>query len=158
LLEGRDGHQKMSKSLGNAIGVCDEPAEMFGALMSISDELMMRYYELLSDCTLEHLAAIRSGNLHPMKAKKSLASEIVGRFHGPEAAVAATEAFERRFQRKELPPEVPEIEIQGESTSMTVVELLVGAELASSKSEAKRLIEQGGVTIDGKKIDKIFWV
>jgi len=151
LLEGRDGHQKMSKSLGNAIGVCDEPAEMFGAIMSISDVLMMRYYELLSDCTLERLAEIRSGSVHPMTAKKELASEIVARFHGPAAAVAATDAFERRFQRKELPPEVPEIELQSESTSMTVVDLLVAAQLASSRSEARRLIEQGGVRIDGSR-------
>ncbi|HXC50380.1 MAG TPA: tyrosine--tRNA ligase [Candidatus Limnocylindrales bacterium] len=152
LLEGRDGQQKMSKSLGNAIGVCDEPADMFGAIMSISDDLMMRYYELLSDCTLDHLAAIRSGSVHPMAAKKSLASEIVARFHGSEAGAAAMEAFERRFQRKEVPSEVPEIELPGDSSSMTVVEILVAAHLAGSKSEARRLIEQGGVRIDGARV------
>ena len=152
LLEGRDGHQKMSKSLGNAIGVCDEPVEMIGALMSISDDLMLRCFELLSDRTLEDVADIRAGKVHPMDAKKSLAAELVARFHGAEAAAAATEAFERRFQKKEIPTELPEILLRVESPPFSVVQLLHAAGMAASKSEARRLIDQGGVRIDGSRI------
>ena len=152
LLEGRDGQQKMSKSLGNAIGVCDEPSEMYGALMSISDELMLRYYELLSDRSLSEVAEIRAGNVHPMAAKKALAAEIVARFHGASAAAGATEAFERRFQKKEVPAEMQEVVLPAEFRATTIVELLSRAGLVKSKSEARRLTEQGGVRIDGRRL------
>jgi tyrosyl-tRNA synthetase len=151
LLEGKDGQQKMSKSLGNAIGVCDAPDEMFGGVMSISDELMFRYYELLSDRTLGEVAEIRGGGVHPMEAKKSLASEMVARFHGDAAATAAREAFERRFQRRETPAEVATHEWAGADTSVGICRLLHETGLAASKGEARRLVEQGAVRIDGQK-------
>lgn len=152
LLEGRDGTQKMSKSLGNAIGVCDEPNEMFGALMSISDDLMLRYYDLLSDVGLSELEEIRNGTLHPMEAKKRLASEMVARFHGAPTGLAAREAFEGRFQRKEVPEDVPCIDWEEGSASFAVFRLLHEAGLAASKGEARRLVEQGAVRIDGQKV------
>ena len=152
LLEGKDGQHKMRKSLGNAIGVCDEPDEMFGALMSISDELMMRYYELLSDRPLEDLEKVRSGALHPMEAKKEFAAEMVSRFHCEASAVAAREGFELRFQRKEVPKDVPRFVWEEVSVSVSVCRLLHDTGLASSKGEARRLVEQGAVRIDGRKV------
>lgn len=152
LLEGKDGQQKMSKSLGNAIGVCDAPAEMFGALMSISDELMIRYLELLSDRSLSELQDVRDGRVHPMEAKKLLAAEMVARFHGDEEAAAAREGFERRFQRREVPQDVPAFAWTDGSGSVPVCRLLHESGLAASKGEARRLVEQGAVRIDGRKI------
>ena len=152
LLEGKDGQQKMSKSLGNAIGVCDPPDEMFGALMSVSDELMMRYFELLSDRTLAELGEIRAGRVHPMEAKKQLAAEMVARFHGQGDAAAAREGFERRFQRREVPKDVPAFAWTDGSDRVSVCRLLHDAGLTASKAEARRLVEQGAVRIDGQKI------
>ncbi len=152
LLEGKDGQQKMSKSLGNAIGVCDPAIEMFGAIMSISDELMHRWYELLSDRPLVEIREIRRGGAHPMAAKKELASEIVARFHGPADAVAAREAFEKRFQRRELPEEIPEFAFSVTEGTVPVSRLLHESGLASSKGDARRLVEQGAVRIDGRKV------
>jgi tyrosyl-tRNA synthetase len=152
LLEGKDGQQKMSKSLGNAIGVNDAPDEMFGALMSISDDLMFRYYELLSDCTCDELTAIRGGGLHPMEAKKRLSAEMVQRFHGTKAAAAARESFESRFQRREVPSDVPVLDRAAGSGTCTVSRLLQETGLAASKGEARRLMEQGAVKIDGRKV------
>ena len=152
LLEGKDGQQKMSKSLGNAIGVCDPPDEMFGALMSVSDELMMRYFELLSDRTLAELGEIRAGRVHPMEAKKQLAAEMVARFHGQGEAAAAREGFERRFQRREVPKDVPAFAWTDGSDRVSVCRLLHDAGLTASKAEARRLVEQGAVRIDGQKI------
>jgi tyrosyl-tRNA synthetase len=151
LLEGTDGQQKMSKSLGNAIGVNDAPDEMFGKLLSISDELMFRYYELLSDRTLAEVADIRAGRVHPMEAKKGLAAEMVARFHGAEAASAARSAFESRFQRRETPTDVPVHEWTGGASSVAICRLLHETGLAASKGEARRLVEQGAVRIDGEK-------
>jgi tyrosyl-tRNA synthetase len=152
LLEGKDGQQKMSKSLGNAIGVNDAPDEMFGGIMSISDELMLRYYELLSDRTLADIAAIRAGVVHPMEAKKSLAAEMVARFHGSDAGGTARAAFESRFQRRETPGDVPEQVWSGGGTSVAICRLLAETGLAASKGEARRLVEQGAVRIDGTKL------
>jgi tyrosyl-tRNA synthetase len=152
LLEGKDGQQKMSKSLGNAIGVCDPPSEMFGALMSVSDELMMRYFELLSDLTLGELEEIRGGRVHPMEAKKLLAAEMVARFHGPQEAATAREGFERRFQRREIPQDVPGFVWTEASDNVAVCRLLHETGLAASKGEARRLVEQGAVRVDGRKI------
>lgn len=152
LLEGRDGQQKMSKSLGNAIGVNDDPQEMFGALMSISDELMHRYYELLSDRSLSEVTDIREGRVHPMEAKKQLAAEMVARFHGEAPALAAREAFELRFQKRELPKDVPTLDLPVGSGITAVSRLLHESGLASSKGEARRLMEQGAVRIDGQKV------
>lgn len=152
LLEGRDGQQKMSKSLGNAIGVCDAPDEMFGALMSISDPLMIRYSELLSDRPLSFVEDVRDGRVHPMEAKKLLAVEIVARFHGDAAGVHARAAFESRFQRHEVPIDVPRFAWSDGSSSVPICRLLHDAGLVASKGEARRMVEQGAVRVDGRKI------
>jgi tyrosyl-tRNA synthetase len=155
LLEGKDGQQKMSKSLGNAIALCDPPDEMFGALMSISDDLMQRYYELLSGRPADELEQIRNGGVHPMEAKKQLAVEIVARFHDADAALAARDGFERRFQRKQSPDQVPEHAWIQSGGLVSVVRLVHETGLAASKGEARRLIEQGAVRIDGRKVSDL---
>src|SRR5512146_2022635 len=113
LLEGLDGVNKMSKSLGNYIGINDPPDEIFGKIMSVSDDLMLRYYELLSDLSLAELeklkAGIKDGSVHPMEAKKQLGREMVSRYHGISAATAADENFVRRFRDNQIPDEIPEI-------------------------------------------------
>jgi tyrosyl-tRNA synthetase len=152
ILEGTDGVQKMSKSLGNAIGINETPAEMYGKIMSISDALMLRYYELLSDVDKARVERIRSGSVHPMDAKKSLARELVGRFHGEAAALAAAQEFERRFQRGGLPDEIPQFDWNAASGSATVARVLKETGLAASMSEARRLVAQGAVRIDGERI------
>lgn len=153
LLEGLDGVNKMSKSLGNYVGVTDEPFDMFGKIMSISDELMLRYYELLSEITLEELETLkkglRDGTIHPLNAKKQLAFEIVKRFHNEDLAIKAKEEFERVFSRKEVPEEVDEFKIIEEKL---LVDILVESGLLQSKSEAKRMIQQRAIQIDGEKI------
>ncbi len=157
LLEGLDGVQKMSKSLGNYIGI-NEPAEdIFGKIMSISDDLMWRYYELLSDRKLQQIQALRaqveSGALHPMEAKKSLGAELVARFHGRQAAAAARDYFEAKFQKKTAPADI--------RTQFAVKEpvwicrLLVDLAFAKSTSEARRLVAQGAVRVDGKAISDV---
>ena len=151
LLEGTDGVRKMSKSFGNYIALEDQPAEMFGKLMSISDTLMYRYYELL---TTEDLALLKVG--HPMEAKRSLAQLIVSRYHGAEAGKQAREAFQHKFSEREFPEE-PDVRLKladqdlkaGESIGL--VELVAKTGLVPSKSEARRLIVQGGVEFDQKK-------
>jgi tyrosyl-tRNA synthetase len=160
LLEGTDGRivdgklvgQKMSKSLGNAIGIQEPPADMYGKLMAISDELMLRYYALLSLDGRDVPAAVSSGSLHPMEAKKRLAREIVARFHDAAAAESAAEAFERRFQRRELPTEIPELRWSGTGESVWICRLLAETGLAKSNGEARRLVAQGGVKVDGERV------
>lgn len=153
LLEGLDGVNKMSKSLGNYVGVTDEPFDMFGKLMSISDELMLRYYELLSEISIEDLEAlkkgIKDGTVHPLNAKKQLAFEIVRRFHNEEKAIKAKEEFEKVFSKKEVPDEIEEFRLTEEKL---LVDILFEAKLVSSKSEAKRMIQQNAVQIDGNKV------
>ena len=145
LLEGTDGVRKMSKSLGNYIALEDRPDEMFGKIMSISDALMRRYYELL---TTADLAAI--SHMHPMEAKLRLAQELVTRYHGPEAAENARSGFQQRFSEREF-PQTAERKVLPR-TANTLVGILVGAGLAPSKTESRRLIAQGGVEVDGEKI------
>jgi tyrosyl-tRNA synthetase len=157
LLEGLDGVQKMSKSLGNYVGI-NEPAEdIFGKIMSISDDLMWRYYELLSSSGLQQIQALRAqverGALHPMEAKKSLATELVARFHGREAAGPAREYFEARFQRKTAPAEIRTRFAAREP--VWICRLLVDLAFAKSTSEARRLVAQGAVRVDGKAIDDV---
>ncbi len=152
LLEGLDGVKKMSKSLGNYVGIFDQPQEMFGKLMSISDELMLKYYELLSHVSLEELASLRedlkSGAAHPKKAKESLASEIVGRYWGREAALHAAEEFQRIFKEKGLPDEIPTISVHWDENEMWLPKIMKTAGVAPSTTEAVRLIKQGAVHID----------
>lgn len=153
LLEGLDGVQKMSKSYGNYIGI-DEPAtEMFGKVMSVSDELMWKYYELLTDISPEALNALKtrceSGTENPRNAKVELAKSIVADFHSQSDASAAEEDFNRRFVRKEVPDEIEETQIA--AGNYKLADLLVSTGLAASKGEARRLIEQGGVKVNGEK-------
>ena len=153
LLEGTDGVQKMSKSLGNYIGITEPPQEIFGKVMSISDELMWRYYELVTDLTIPEIQNLRataeSGGRNPRDIKVELAKMIVADFHSREAADHAEEEFNRMFRSKQAPEEIEERAIPG--GSRTVVELLVETQLASSKAEARRLLEQGGVSIQGER-------
>ena len=155
LLEGLDGVQKMSKSLGNTIGIQDVPEEMFGKLMSISDELMWRYYDLLSACTTEWIQSRRAavaGGANPRDVKIELALELVGRFHGPMAAQSALESFVRRFQQGLLPENMPEFSFVIESGGLWLPTAMKAASLAGSTSEAMRLIREGGVRLDGAKV------
>ena len=155
LLEGLDGVQKMSKSLGNTIGIQDAPEEMFGKLMSISDELMWRYYDLLSACTtgwIQSRRAAVAGGANPRDVKIELALELVGRFHGPMAAQSAFESFVRRFQQGLLPENMPEFSFVLESEGLWLPTAMKAASLAGSTSEAMRLIREGGVRLDGAKV------
>ncbi len=157
LLEGTDGVQKMSKSLGNYIGINEPPEEMFGKIMSISDELMWRYYELLSDADLISIEQMRSdvnsGKFHPMEIKKSLATELVARFHGSAAAHSAHEYFAARHQKRSVPEGVRKR--FSVSEPVWICRLLIDLEFAKSGSEARRLIAQGAVRIDGQVVSDV---
>ncbi len=155
LLEGLDGVNKMSKSLGNYVGITDTPADMFGKLMSVSDELMWRYLELLSFESLVTIARWKEevvGGRNPRDIKVLLAQEIVARFHSNQAAVDALAEFEARFQRGVLPDDMPEIAVQSTNGNIAIANLLKQANLVASTSEALRMIEQGGVKLDGDKV------
>lgn len=155
LLEGLDGVNKMSKSLGNYIGITDTPQDMFGKLMSISDTLMWRYLELLSFRSLNEIAGWRAGvagGRNPRDIKVLLAQEIVARFHTQQAAVDALTEFEARFQKGVLPDDMPEIKVSAPEGSIPVPQLLKQAGLVSSTSEAIRMIDAGAVKLDGEKI------
>jgi tyrosyl-tRNA synthetase len=157
LLEGLDGVQKMSKSSGNYIGI-NEPAEdIFGKIMSISDELMWRYYELLSDQDLRQIQTLRaqveSGGLHPMEVKKSLGAELVARFHGATAAESAREYFETKFQKKVAPTDIRKRFSAKEP--IWICRLMVDLAFAKSTTEARRLIAQGAVRVDGHAINDV---
>jgi tyrosyl-tRNA synthetase len=151
LLEGLDGSQKMSKSLGNYVGVCDAPEDMYGKLMSISDDLMRRYYELLSRADAARLAAISSGSVHPMEAKKELAHEIVARFHGRERADEAARFFVERFQQRSDNAPTP-VTLVSDTPDVWICQLLKQVGFASSTSEARRLVSQGAVRVDGEPV------
>ena len=154
LLEGTDGVQKMSKSLNNHIGINEPPEEIFGKLMSISDRLMWRYYELLSDQTLEGVQQLKDqvakGSAHPMEVKKSLAHEIVGRFHGPAAADTAMDYFQTRHQKRLVPKDIRKRFSPAERVS--ILDLLVELKFSRSKGEARRLLSQRAVRVDGQVI------
>ncbi len=156
LLEGLDGVNKMSKSLGNYIGISEPFDEIFGKIMSVSDELMLRYYELLSDMPLAELeqlkSDIKSGSVHPMEAKKQLGSEMVARYHNAEAAVQADENFVKRFRDNQTPDDMPEITIAAEEGKVLLCKVLAQADLVKSNSEGRRAIMQGGVKIGGEKV------
>jgi len=158
LLEGTDGVHKMSKSLGNYIGINEAPEEMFGKIMSISDALMWRYCELLSDKSLTEIQAMRAQveneAVHPMEAKKSLAAELVARFHGAEAARSAQDYFETRYQKKSVPKEIKK---QFSAPDPVWICELIADRLgfAKSRGEARRLIAQGAVKVDGKVVTDV---
>lgn len=155
LLEGLDGVQKMSKSLGNYIGITDPANEMFGKIMSISDDLMWRYYELLSFRPLAEVNQFKQAvaeGANPRDYKVLLAKEIIARFHDEDAATAAEQDFIQRFSKNAIPDEMPEYTIATENGELPIGHVLREAELVSSTSEAMRMIKQGGVKIDGEKV------
>lgn len=149
LLEGLDGVNKMSKSLNNYIGIDEAPNEMFGKVMSISDDLMWRYYELLTDSTTAEIEKMKSSDENPRNLKVNLAKLIIKDFHSHEAAEAAEADFVARFVKKEIPDEIEETRVS--AGTYNLADLLVQTNLAPSKKEAKRLIEQGGVKLNGEK-------
>ncbi len=159
LLVGLDGANKMSKSLGNAIGLTDPPDEIFGKAMSVPDEMMHDYYLLVLSyppSEVERIIAdLKSGALHPREAKARMARELVERYHGKDAATAAAAQFDKVFKDKGVPEEIEVVEIKMPDglTALTVIEMIVQSGLAESKAQAKRLIQQGGVSVDGEKIN-----
>jgi tyrosyl-tRNA synthetase len=156
LLEGLDGVQKMSKSLDNYVGITEAPGEMFGKLMSITDELMWRYFDLLSFRSNEDLARLRAeadAGANPRDIKFLLCEEIVGRFHGQAAGGAAREEFIARFQQGEMPEDMPEKTLETGGDGIGIAAALSQCGLTSSNSEAFRMIQQGGVRVDGEKVD-----
>src|SRR4030066_1343699 len=157
LLEGLDGVKKMSKSLGNYIGITEQPKDMFGKIMSISDELMLKYYELLSHISIDELNAIKTGikdgSVHPRNAKEALALEIVERYMEKEASLKAKEEFEHIFKDKGLPDDIPVFKLKWEDKEMWLPKIMKDSGLAKSTSEAIRLIKQGGVSVNGEKWD-----
>jgi tyrosyl-tRNA synthetase len=159
ILEGTDGIQKMSKSLGNYIGIDESPREMFGKIMSLSDELMIKYYELLSDITFDELAYLKKGiidgDLHPMDMKKRLGSEIVERFYNKESAIRAQKEFENVFRDKGLLDEIPEFRVKWNKDKMWLPHIILASDMTNSSSEAIRLIRQGAVSVDGEKVTDI---
>jgi tyrosyl-tRNA synthetase len=155
LLEGLDGVQKMSKSLGNYVGITDPPGEMFGKLMSISDELMWRYFDLLSFRSNEAIAALKTeveGGRNPRDVKFLLCEEIIERFHDRAAAVAAREEFIARFRQGQMPDDIPEKVLVTGGEGLGIATALTQCGLTASNSEAFRMIQQGGVKIDGVKV------
>jgi tyrosyl-tRNA synthetase len=158
ILVGLDGQRKMSKSLGNYIGITESPTDMFGKMMSVSDELMWPYYDLVTDRSPAEIAALRGrvadGALHPMDAKMQLAREIIAGFHGSEAATRAAAEFQRVFRERQAPEEAPVRTLpRGETRRLTA--LLVELELAPSRSEAERLLKQGGVEVNGRRVTDV---
>ncbi len=158
ILVGLDGERKMSKSLGNYVGITEAPGEMFGKLMSISDELMWSYYDLLTDfgphVILRLREEVRTGVLHPKKAKMELAHNVVTGFHGEEAAKKAGQEWDRIFSKREAPEEAPQHKLKrGEPKRLSA--LLVELNMATSRSEAERLIKQGGVEVAGQRVDDV---
>ncbi|MFC1548803.1 tyrosine--tRNA ligase [Candidatus Omnitrophota bacterium] len=152
ILEGLDGVEKMSKSLNNYVGINEAPGEMFGKLMSISDELMWRYYELLTDVDYESVKKdVASGKAHPKEVKGDLAESIIEEYHGQGAAKKARSGFDAVFAKKELPEDIKELAVNKDSIGL--VDLIIEIGFAPSKSEARRLIGQNAVSIDGEKVN-----
>jgi len=159
LLEGLDGVNKMSKSLGNYIGITESPDNIFGKVMSVSDELMFRYYELLSDLSVDEIATLRGdlekGAVHPKDMKMKLAREMTARFYNEDAAEKAERNFEQVFKRHELPEDIPEHQMQADGGSIWLPKLLLEAGLVSSTSDGRRMIKQNAVSVEGEKVTDI---
>jgi tyrosyl-tRNA synthetase len=151
LIEGLDGIEKMSKSLGNYIGINEDPASMFGKVMSISDDLMWKYYTLCTDLTPSEIAARRTA-LHPMEAKRELAKSIIRDFHDADAADAAEEGFRRVFSERQAPAEIDETTLPAATEPQLLSKIIVAAGLSESNKEAQRVIAQGGVLVDDVKV------
>jgi tyrosyl-tRNA synthetase len=168
LLEGLDGERKMSKSYDNYVGITESAQEMFGKLMSISDRLMWRYYELLTDLTMAEIeklqADVAAGALHPMRAKKDLAKRIIADFHSAAEAEAAEENWARQFQKDEVPENLEEVKIEAVSVgtlvdggiNINLGKMLAQAGLAESNSDAQRKIKAGSVKIDGETCKELY--
>ncbi|HSQ35681.1 MAG TPA: tyrosine--tRNA ligase, partial [Candidatus Binatia bacterium] len=156
LLEGLDGVQKMSKSLGNYIGIHESPAEMFGKVMSVSDELMFRYYELLTDVPEKNLLlmkqSVNDGKLNPMQVKIDLAKSIIGDFHSAPAALAAEAEFIKVFRRKEAPEDIQLLSLDAD---VALVDFLVRHAILASRVEAKRVHAQGGIYLDNQRPESL---
>jgi len=159
LIVGTDGVEKMSKSYNNYIGISEKPNEMYGKTLSIPDTLIFNYFELATDVSSEKLAEVKSKladkNFNPRDLKRELARNLVTMYHSAEAAVQAEEEFDRIFIKKDLPDEIEEFSIDTGKTGINIIELLSLVKLVSSKGEARRLVAQGGVSIDGEKITEI---
>lgn len=162
ILEGTDGMEKMSKSLGNYIGLSDSPREMFGKTMSIPDTLITRYFRYAACATEAEVQQmeqeLHKGSLHPREAKVRTAKAIVARYHGEHAAQAAHEEFERMFVKKDLPDDIQTVTLELENPIVPIVDVLVHTGLSSSKSEARRLIQGGGVSLDGERVNDVLLV
>jgi tyrosyl-tRNA synthetase len=158
LIEGLDGERKMSKSLNNYIGIDESPNEIFGKSMSIPDELMVKYYKLATDLPMEEIEKIEKGiadgSLHPRDAKMNLGAKFVEMYHGKEAAEEAKNYFQTVFQKRALPTDIPEVDWTGESP-IWIVDLLVELKMQSSKGEARRMIQNGGVKINEEKVEDV---
>ena len=159
LLEGLDGVNKMSKSLGNYIGITESADNIFGKVMSISDDLMFRYYELLSDLTFDEISELRAkmdkGAIHPKEDKMRLARELTARFHDPQSALKAEQNFEQVFSKRELPDDIPECKISVEGDAIWLPKLLLDAGLVKSTSDGRRMIRQNAVSLDGTKMSDV---
>jgi tyrosyl-tRNA synthetase len=159
LLEGLDGVNKMSKSLGNYIGITESADNIFGKVMSVSDELMFRYYELLSDLAVDEIAALKKdlekGAVHPKDVKKKLAREMTARFYDDDAAGRAERNFEQVFKRHELPDDIPEYQAASSSEPVWLPRLLLETGLVSSTSDGRRMIKQNAVSIEGEKVTDV---
>jgi len=159
LLEGLDGVNKMSKSLGNYIGITESADNIFGKVMSISDDLMFRYYELLSDLTFDEISELRAkmdkGAIHPKEVKMRLARELTARFHDPQSALKAEQNFEQVFSKRELPDDIPECKISVEGDAIWLPKLLLDAGLVKSTSDGRRMIRQNAVSLDGTKMSDV---
>ncbi len=159
LLEGLDGVNKMSKSLGNYIGISEPADDIFGKILSISDELMFRYYELLSDLSLQEIEQLRqdmeAGKIHPKAVKVRLAKELVARFHDQDAADAAERNFEQVFKKHELPEDIPEKNFTAEGDAVWLPRLLQEAGLVKSTSDGRRMVKQNAVSVDGQKVTDV---
>ncbi len=151
ILEGLDGVQKMSKSLGNAIGIHEAPLEMYGKVMSISDEMMWRYYELLTDVQVADIERMKR-EAHPMQAKKDLARRIVADFHSAEAGAKAGEDWGKQFQKGGVPEDVEEAIVEAPENLLRIDKLIARAGMAGSVSDAGRMVKQGAVKVDGAVI------
>ncbi len=155
ILIGLDGVQKMSKSLGNYIGISEPPGEIYGKAMSLADELMIDYFKLTTGLDLEEInnieEGLNNGELHPRDVKMKLARELAAMYHGEEAALEAEKEFQKVFQQKELPSEMPVVEVRG--NNIWIVKLLTESGLVSTNSEARRLLKQGAVKVNGNKIN-----
>ena len=159
LLEGLDGVNKMSKSLGNYIGITEKPNDIYGKILSVSDELMFRYYELLSDLSTEQIADLKydmeGGRVHPKAVKQQLARELTARFYGEQAAIAAEENFDNVFKKHDLPDDMPELTLAVNPEGIWLPKMLAETKLVKGTGEARRMIQQNAVSLNGEKVNNI---